>query len=450
MNAKDRIIQNLFFKDKNFKDLIAGSTIVFAGKLLSALLVLFFNYLVTNYYGAEGMGLMALVNSFLAIALVPALLGFQTSLLRLIPEYTGRYSSSAALRVYRKSFLMMLAGSVVVALFAYLSSDFIAIYVFKKPEVSFLLCLAALFLVFNAITSFNQSAIRAFKNVRYFSLISVLRPVINILLLMTLLYCMSSIYSPVYAVLGSSFVLSFLSFLFFRRVMPSKSINATYDDAYVSISKIFKISIPMLFTSVIMIVIAQTDIIMLGMYSSVSSVGIYAIVVKLALLTSFIIGSINTVVAPSFSEFYYSKNIEKLKQIVDSSTRLVFGATMLLCLFLVVFGKLILGLFGEEFIIGYWALYLLMFGRFVAASCGSVGYLMNMIGYQKIVSFVLFAGGLINIFLNYIFIPQYGINGAAFASMFAVIFLNITNTLIVLKKEGINTSFFGQLKRNDC
>ena len=449
MNIKDRIKQNLFFKDKNLKDLITGSTFIFVGKLLTAFLVLCFNYLVTSFYGAEGMGLLALVNSFLAIALVPSLLGFQTSLLRLIPEYAGRYSSSAALKVYEKSFFMMLAGAVVVAFFAYVSSDFISLHVFKKPEVSFLVNLAALFLVFNAITSFNQSAIRAFKDVRYFSLISVLRPVINILILMVLLYYMNSKYSPVYAVLGSSMVLAFLSFLFFRKVMPSNNAKEVSVDAYVSISKIFKISFPMLLTAVIGVVIAQTDIIMLGIYSSVRSVGIYAIVVKLALLTSFIIGSINTVVAPSFSEFYYSKNIEKLKQIVASSTRLVFWSTLLLGLFLIVFGKSILGLFGEEFIIGYWALCLLMFGRFVAASCGSVGYLMNMIGYQKMVSFVLFAGGGANIFLNYILIPRYGINGAAFASLFAVAFINITNTLIILKKEGINTSFLGQLRTND-
>ena len=393
--------------------------------------------------------MLALVNSFLAIALVPALLGFQTSLLRMIPEYLGKHSTAAALRVYRKSFFMMLAGSAVVASIAYVSSGLISIYVFKKPEVRFLLNLAALFLVFNAITSFNQSAIRAFKDVRYFSLISVLRPVISILILITLLYCMNSIFSPVYAVLGASFVLSFLSFLFFRKVIPYSNAKAVSVDASVSISKIFRISFPMLLTAVIWIVIAQTDIIMLGMYSSVSSVGIYAIVVKLALLTSFIIGSINTVVAPSFSEFYYSKNIEKLKQIVAGSTRLVFWSTLLLGLFLVVFGKPILGLFGEEFVIGYWALCLLMFGRLVAASCGSVGYLMNMTGYQKAVSIVLFAGGLLNIVLNYILIPRYGINGAAFASMFSVMFLNITNTLIILKKEGINTSFLGQLRTND-
>ncbi len=49
---------------------------------------------------------------------------------------------------------------------------------------------------------------------------------------------------------------------------------------------------------------------------------------------------------------------------------------------------------------------------------------------QKTFQNVILVAALLNVGLNYLLIPKYGINGAAFVSMVSMIFWNITLVLI--------------------
>ena len=56
----------------------------------------------------------------------------------------------------------------------------------------------------------------------------------------------------------------------------------------------------------------------------------------------------------------------------------------------------------------------------------------------KIIFITLF----FNIILNYIFISQYGINGAAIATALSLFLMNIIMTFVVYKKTSINPTIF--------
>jgi O-antigen/teichoic acid export membrane protein len=72
---------------------------------------------------------------------------------------------------------------------------------------------------------------------------------------------------------------------------------------------------------------------------------------------------------------------------------------------------------------------------------------MQMTDNQKIFQNVIIVASIINILLNYILIPKYGINGAAIASMFSMIFWNVTLVFIIKQKLGFWTIYLPKIKR---
>ncbi len=85
------------------------------------------------------------------------------------------------------------------------------------------------------------------------------------------------------------------------------------------------------------------------------------------------------------------------------------------------FSQPILSLFGSDFTEASWSLKILVTGQMINALCGSVAILMIMTGHQKKSLPVVVCSALINVVLNAILIPSFGIAGAAIATSFTMI-----------------------------
>jgi O-antigen/teichoic acid export membrane protein len=110
------------------------------------------------------------------------------------------------------------------------------------------------------------------------------------------------------------------------------------------------------------------------------------------------------------------------------------------------FGEIVLGLFGQEFIGAYDALIILAVGQTINALAGSVGFLLTMTQYQQIAVIVIGVSTLLNIGLNAIMIPKWGIEGSAFATAISVVFWNVTLFFFVVKKINVNASIFSLVR----
>jgi len=205
----------------------------------------------------------------------------------------------------------------------------------------------------------------------------------------------------------------------------------------------------MLLSSSLALIMGLTDTIMLGMFRTEEEVGIYNIALKLSMITSITLMAINTIAAPKFAEFWGKKDLDGLAKVAQQSTKLIFWTSFPVLILFLFFPKPILGVFGEEFKTGALALIILTIGQFVNAAAGSVGYILNMTGKQKFVQNIIFIGALINIILNYLLIPIFGIIGAALASAVSMIFWNIMFSIKVkyILKTWIFYPKFNMLRR---
>jgi len=420
--------------DKKFSEILTGSAWALPARLLATALNFISSIIIARFYGADVVGIVAVINAFLMLASIATALGTPTSILRLIPEHIVQYSYSSAYRIYRKVIYLVFGASIVASFFLYISSNWVAEEIFSKPHLGKYIAMASVFIFFKSIILVNTESIRGIKFIRIFALMLILQQSINIVLLIILRVITVSQDIPIVALLLSYgltgiFGLIVMEFGFKKK---KKTNDLIYDTSYV---KIFDLSIPMLVATGMDVIITQAGIIILGVFWTETEVGYFSIAFKLASLTIFPLGAINSMAAPKFSELYHTKKISELFHVAKKSSKLIFVISTPILLGFVIFGNLFLKyMFGHEYSTAYVALFLLVVGYYISSICGSTGIFMNMTGNQVGFRNIMSVATIINILLNFLLIPQYGINGAAFTLMTTVVFWNI-NVLIFIKRR---------------
>ena len=89
--------------DQKFSEILRGSAWALGARVFATGFGLITSIIVARYYGAEVMGIVAVLNSFLMMTTIFTLLGTNTSILRLIPEHLAKYSLGSAFGVYQKT-----------------------------------------------------------------------------------------------------------------------------------------------------------------------------------------------------------------------------------------------------------------------------------------------------------------------------------------------------------
>ncbi len=83
-----------------------------------------------------------------------------------------------------------------------------------------------------------------------------------------------------------------------------------------------------------------------------------------------------------------------------------------------------------------------MIGQFINILCGSVGYILLMTDKQNVFKNIMILATFLNIAMNIILIPLYGINGAAIASSISLILWNVISFVYIYRKYNISTIWF--------
>ena len=204
-------------------------------------------------------------------------------------------------------------------------------------------------------------------------------------------------------------------------------------------------ALPFVFIGSMYIINSRTDILMLGALKGTQAVGIYFAVSRGAQLIDFVTNAANTVLAPNLASLYAEGKNEQIQRILIQSSRIVSLTSLPIIIGLIIFGSWYLSLFGSEFTQGKNALIVLCVGQIVNVATGSVGLLLNMTGNERHTSISRAGSTILNIILNALLIPQWGIVGAAVATASSSILMSIENTFWVRKKLGIHCSIFGKL-----
>ena len=433
-------------QDKDFSELFKKGGLSFVIRIGGQVLGFLLTLIIANYFGAQGLGDYVLSIVVLRIAALVSKLGMDTFSIRFIASFAkqGKWKS---IQIFRKKIIFILTvTSLISSLVLYYFSFEIAAIIGAKNEH---IRLNAFFVLPMAFFMLHYQSLRGLKRIAEFSFFyRMSQATFSIISIFIITQFIMDGNVPVYAYLSSLAIVSVLAVVSFRYWFNKKKVINEFEQVEdLALSKILTISIPLMLAQSVQFIMAWTDKLMLGNMMSSEAVGIYFTAFKLSMFASIGLMAVNSIASPKFAELYGKKDFEGLKKVAHQSTKMIFLATIPLVIIFFLFPEFLLGIFGEEFKLGVTAFIYLSFGKLISSFSGSVGNLLQMTGRQVIFMKVLFFGAIVNVILNYLLIPEVGIEGAALASMISLSTWNLTMVYFVKKEFGFYTFYIPFIKR---
>lgn len=423
-------MRRLLPSNVDIRELLTKSASFFVIKCIGFLSGYIFTLLIARIYGAKVNGFVAIAFSiFLIGSLVPKL-GFDINLVKIFSSK----GIGEAKTYYRKSLLISLPIAIILALTGiFFKENFAGIFGVTDSDVVSMGFISIPFWVYVLI---NSAVLRGLKHTEWFSFLSNAgRFVFGALILLVLYYGFNLKLESV-PIMGHTiglFLLGILSFfLVNKKLKKAKAGIETFSTRDYIVD-----SAPLMFSSALILLLGWTDTIFLAFFETAEDVGIYHVVLKVAVIIGFSLQSLNSILAPKISKAYANNEKVLFDSLLRTAVKVNFYFSICILIALIALRNPILGLFGSEFVSGSSLLVLLCFGQLTNAICGPVGVVFQMTGQQKVFQNLVLIAFVMNLLLNIFLIPLFGIYGAAISSIVSMSFWNIAGVVIIYKKHKI-------------
>ena len=189
------------------------------------------------------------------------------------------------------------------------------------------------------------------------------------------------------------------------------------------------------------ILITNLDTIIVGRIIGFEEAGIYSISVKLGALISLPLIAANTNLSSTIANYHFLNKTDDLNKQLEKSSRSTILSFFILFI-LIVFGKLILTLWGESFTYGYQLLLIIGCAHLINSIIGPAGLILNLCNKEK-VHYRLSIYSTLTLIIT--IIPStilLGTIGAALSSALTIIFSNFLKLYFVKKHLHYQPSFY--------
>ncbi|TSJ41986.1 lipopolysaccharide biosynthesis protein [Fluviicola chungangensis] len=180
-----------------------------------------------------------------------------------------------------------------------------------------------------------------------------------------------------------------------------------------------------------LVIVASLDVVMLAQMDGLESTGIYSTVLFLASALQVPYKSIIRISAPLVSEHWKNRQFGEIKSlyIKISSVSLTIGLGLFLFTWLNI--DFLFSFLKPEFSLGIWVFFFIMMGRIFDMYCGINSSIFTSSKKYKYDVYFTVSLILIVYFLNLLFIPVWGMNGAAISTSIALALVNLGRLIFV-------------------
>jgi len=202
------------------------------------------------------------------------------------------------------------------------------------------------------------------------------------------------------------------------------STSATTKDSQ-GFKYLIKKSLPLAPISFISFLMIFADKIMVGLYLTNTDVALYEIAGRVSFIVLFFLGALEATIYPRLLNVS-TQNPTHLRSFFWQSTTLVIAIVFTITLAMYFLSDLILGFFGNtlnDYTFASESLQILLFAQLLRAISLTFSFMFIIREKVRYLNIILGLALATNLICNAFFIPQYGINGAALATLFANAFL---------------------------
>ncbi|MDC3068105.1 oligosaccharide flippase family protein [Paracoccaceae bacterium] len=420
------------------KGLIKVSILPFIIKVVGAVCSFSLSIMLARLLGVNGFGTYSLIISIVVVLSIPVRFGFEELATREISKASQENDYSTIRHFLLWSNRMIYPYTLGLATLAFLLCFFV-----NQNGILTGIAIAIITVGTLSLTTRNGAMLRGFnllsKGIAPEDLIRQLAQLL--LLLFFLLFAFSSIT----VLIGvSTFTFStIVAFLFShvwlrKELKDTKSVHPSSKHQYVYWRKsLFFMTI----TVGGQLLFGHIDTLMLGAIGEITQVGEYRAAVQLTIPLLMIITVGNQILQPHLVKSHHSQDKQAMQALVSNSSIYMFLMTFIIGLILIIYATQLLNLtFGKEYVIASTALQVLLMSQIINVFFGPVGTILNMTGLEKEAMIVVVFANIINIILDAIFIPLFGLVGAASASAVSIVLWTIILRYFIRKKLEIESS----------
>lgn len=196
-------------------------------------------------------------------------------------------------------------------------------------------------------------------------------------------------------------------------------------------------ALPLVAIAVAEAAINRTGVMSLGWAGQTASAGIYALVFNVTAVVVLPRIAVNTRFAPMVSELFARNDHDGLQDLISRAASWTLAGAVGLALPLFFLAGSILGMFGPAFHAAVLPMRVLVISQVIAASAGSQIFLMTMTGQERGAAIVVVCAALSNLALTIPLVHVFGITGAAIANAITLLGWNIAMALIIYRRLGV-------------
>jgi len=409
-------------------------------KLFNAFILFLISIILARILGAEGYGIYSYALALITLLAVPTKLGLPLIVVRFTSSYLVQKKWSLLKGLLKRVNQTVLILSLLLVVISIFTLVFIQDNLRDDYILTFFWALALLPLL--SLGAIRGAALRGLNRVilgqapEYF-----IQPLLFFILIIGVWGIiphqeLTPALTMALQVFAALVAFIFGTFWLIKRIPESvKNVSSNFE------TKLWiKTALPLFLVGGAMIINKKTDILLLGVFLGAEDVGVYNVVVSGAALVVFSISAFDAALAPIFSKLYTLKDMVKLQKIVTYSAWGILLFSIPVALTLIIFSEEILvTLYGDEFSRGSIALIILCSGQLFNAARGPAGILLNMTGNERYTALSVAIAAILNIILNLIFIPVWGIEGAASATVISMLVWNMLLVYWTYKLLGIKS-----------
>lgn len=393
---------------------------------------------VARVLGAADLGVYALVEA--ATGLLSGLLSFgiAAAVVRFIPQHLEKGEFLAIKQLLLRGGAVLGIGGALAYVGMVLLAPFALRWWPELAQYKSVIDVMALLTPLGLLVFFFQQGLRGFQEIRYVVIgSSVLQLTVKAVLTVALLALGFGLIGYATAVVLSTFVAAIWMFAGLwrkiaalpRNIEPAIADNFSAWRSYAAV---------MYSNSLLGLVAGRVDRFVLALFFGPSPVGVWSVVSQLYLVPNVVLNMFIAAAVPMFSAAHTREDSAERQHLFHLVTDWSVRAALPLILFFLIFGDLLLRLYGEEFAVsGRYALWIMSGAQAINLSFGPLGYMLNATGLERAALRLAAFQALLTVAGFMTLVPLWGLNGAAITGAGTILFINIAEFTLARRRLGL-------------
>jgi len=420
--------------------LARGGLLNLGSSMASQLAMLALTIVLARVLGRDTAGVYFQSFAFLSLLSLLSLAGFRGALTRFVAMHLANDDVPRMVGAVRLALCISVPASVALAGGLYAAAPWLARSAFDEPRLEVALRVAAVALPAVSLQEAALSATQGFRTMKAFALVGLLlEPVLRLVLSGALLAAGFGLRGTLVALTISSWIGAAAAVTWLHRLVgrAREGCTAAGPAVVVDAGPFLRYSVVAWVASLASTGLIWADTIILGLMVTSGAVGVYNASARLVTLAVFVVNPINAAFAPRIANLFARGELGLLREIYTVATNWIVRLSLPAFAILLVLPGSLLGLFfGGAYAAGATVVAILALGQLCNAATGPCGMVINMSGRNRLnlIDNLMVLG--LNIVLNVVLIPIWGISGAALAwaiSLGAVNLLRVLQVRIIVR-----------------